>query len=93
MIARDVGSLLPAGFASDRKLVTPLSSLSIALVLSVESSDARLGWIVTAVIGGALLTELLVSRTSNEPEPTDEPEEESTEFDGPEFRDNDGGPA
>ncbi|MEJ7602431.1 MAG: hypothetical protein WKG01_31355 [Kofleriaceae bacterium] len=91
-----VGSLLPAGFASDRKLVTPLSSLSIALVLSVESPDARLGWIVTAVIGGALLTELLVTSTSG-PHPGDDDdsapaEPESTEFDGPEFRDDAGGP-
>jgi Kef-type K+ transport system membrane component KefB len=84
-----VGSLLPAGFASERKLVTPLSSLSIALVLSVESSGDRVAWIVTAVIGAALLTELLLQRTDRDvaDDDTREPEEPG-EFDGPEFRDD-----
>jgi hypothetical protein len=90
-----VGSVLPAGFASDRKLVTPLSSLSIALVLSVETAD-RGSWIVTAVIGGALLTELLIPRTkgmyaADDDHPHDEPEEPG-EFDGPEFRDEEAPP-
>lgn len=84
-----VGSLLPVGFASERKLVTPLSSLSIALVLSVESTGDRVAWIVTAVIGGALLTELLVQKTNGDPPADDDAHasDEPGEFDGPEFRD------
>lgn len=60
-----VGALLPAGFADDRQLVTPMSGLSIALVISVQSlaPDAGLPWVVTAVIGGAILNEILVQRT------------------------------
>jgi hypothetical protein len=39
-----------------------MSGLSIALVISVSglSADAGLSWVVTAVIGGAIGTELLV---------------------------------
>ena len=57
-----VGALLPADFADQRQLVTPISGLSIALVISVESlyHDAGLPWIVTAVIGGSVVTEFLV---------------------------------
>lgn len=57
-----VGALLPSGFADQRQLIAPLSGLSIALVISVQSasSDAGLPWIVTAVIGGAIATELLI---------------------------------
>lgn len=60
-----VGGLLPAGFADDRQLVTPMSGLSIALVISAQSlaPDAGLSWVVTAVIGGAILNEVLVQRT------------------------------
>ncbi|MGN6104978.1 MAG: cation:proton antiporter, partial [Kofleriaceae bacterium] len=56
-----VGALLPPGFADQRRLVAPMSSLSIALVISVESlyHDSGLPWVTTAVIGGALVTELL----------------------------------
>ena len=63
-----VGALLPASFADQRRLVTPISGLAIALVISVESlyHDAGLPWIITAVIGGSLLTELLVSRKGDE---------------------------
>jgi hypothetical protein len=59
-----VGAYLPANFADQRNWLTPLSGLSIALVISVQSlyRDTGLSWIVTAVIGGSLLTELLVSR-------------------------------
>jgi Kef-type K+ transport system membrane component KefB len=61
-----VGAYLPANFADQRSWVTPLSGLSIALVISVQSlyQDTGLAWIVTAVIGGAIVTEFLVSRTS-----------------------------
>lgn len=60
-----VGQFLPANFADQRNWVTPLSGLSIALVISVESlyQDEGLAWIVTAVIGGSILTEFLVTRT------------------------------
>ena len=61
-----VGTFLPPNFADQRNWVTPLSGLSIALVISVESlyQDAGLPWIVTAVIGGSILTEFLVTRTA-----------------------------
>jgi Kef-type K+ transport system membrane component KefB len=60
-----VGALLPTAFADQRTLVTPLSGLSIALVISVQSlyHDEGLPWIMTAVIGGAVVAELLVART------------------------------
>jgi len=63
-----VGAALPAGFADQRQLVTPMSGLSIALVVSVESiyHDAGLAWIITAVIGGSIATEFLVSATSKD---------------------------
>ena len=66
-----VGALLPSTFADQRALVTPLSGVSIALVISVESlyHDTGLGWIVTAVIGGSIATEFLVSRTDTEAAP------------------------
>ena len=72
-----VGALLPSDFADHRQLVTPLSGLSIALVISVESlyHDAGLPWIVTAVIGGSVVTEFLVSRSPDataSPTPIDE---------------------
>lgn len=66
-----VGQYLPAGFADQRNWVTPLSGLSVALVISAQSRyhDVGLPWIVTAVIGGSLVTEFLVSRTGTvEPE-------------------------
>jgi Kef-type K+ transport system membrane component KefB len=57
-----VGESLPDGFADRRMLVSPLSSLSIALVVSVESlhKAPTLAWVTTAVIGGAFLIELVV---------------------------------
>ena len=73
-----VGSALPAGFADQRDLVTPISGLSIALVVSVESiyHDPGLAWIITAVIGGSIATEFLVSAThkgdTSAPAPIDE---------------------
>jgi hypothetical protein len=61
-----VGALLPSAFADQRQLITPLSGLSVALVISVESlyHDDGLQWIVTAVIGGSIVTEFLISRTA-----------------------------
>jgi len=57
-----LGDEAPVGFTEDRTLVSPLSSLSIALVISVESlyNDTALAWVTTAVIGGAIITEVLV---------------------------------
>jgi Kef-type K+ transport system membrane component KefB len=57
-----VGAELPSGFADQRRLIAPLSGLSIALVISVPSlsPEAGLSWVVTAVIGGAIATELLI---------------------------------
>jgi len=66
-----VGAQLPATFADRRQLVTPLSGLSIALVISVDSlardhgSASGLPWLMTAVIGGAVVTELIVARTKD----------------------------
>jgi hypothetical protein len=51
----------PAGFTDDRMLITPLSGLSIALVISVaDYGGSTLPWVTTAVIGGAIATEVLV---------------------------------
>jgi len=63
-----VGALLPSSFADQRVLVTPMSGLSIALVLSVDSlhHDLGLPWIITAVIGGSIATEFLLRRTSRD---------------------------
>ncbi|MCW5808491.1 MAG: hypothetical protein KIT31_39435 [Deltaproteobacteria bacterium] len=60
-----VGALLPMGFADQRQPVQPMSGLSIALVVSMSSlyADPGLGWVVTAVIGGAIVTEVLVQLT------------------------------
>ena len=88
----------------------PLSGLSIALVVSVQSlyQDAGLAWIVTAVIGGSLLTEFLVTRTAVDepvvPTPLDELEREAPiderddldereAPDGPIYRDEPAAPA
>lgn len=62
-----VGALLPTAFADQRTLVTPLSGFSIALVISVQSlyHDEGITWIITAVIGGAVVAELLVARTAD----------------------------
>nr|HEX4313560.1 hypothetical protein [Kofleriaceae bacterium] len=59
-----VGSLLPSGFADHRQLVSPVSSLAIALVVSIDHPDETLSWIATAVIGGAIVTEVLVTFTT-----------------------------
>ena len=59
-----VGGLLPTGFADQRQLIAPVSSLSIALVVSIDKPDAALPWVVTAVIGGAIVSEVLVQFTS-----------------------------
>lgn len=96
-----VGALLPRGFADDRKLFAPMSGLSIALVISVGSLhvDSGLAWVITTVIGGSILTEVLVQMTSRErpeqaPEsrPIDELDREPIDelddpADGPIYRD------
>ena len=102
-----VGALLPKTFADDRQLVTPISGLSIALVISVESlyHDTGLPWVITAVIGGSIATEFLVSRRAADPAevaaPIDELERsapidelddlrsDGDDADGPIYRDED----
>ncbi len=66
-----LSALLPPSFAEQRALVTPLSGLSIALVISLQGyyKDAGLPWIITAVIGGAVVAELLVARTKDDAHP------------------------
>jgi hypothetical protein len=68
-----VGKNLPEGYADRRAMVTPVSALSIALVISlygltgqivhlVDNSPSPVPiWIATVVIGGAVVTEILVS--------------------------------
>jgi len=100
-----VGQFLPSSFADTREWVTPLSGLSIALVISVQSlyADAGLPWIVTAVIGGSIVTEFLITRTGGSDEPVtavdelahsgridelDELDDHSDVADGPVYRDD-----
>jgi hypothetical protein len=66
-----VGQFLPTSFADQRNWVTPLSGLSIALVISVQSlyADDGLRWIVTAVLGGSIVTEFLITRGSTDESP------------------------
>ena len=59
-----VGGVLPRRFVEHRRMVTPLSGLSIALVISAFGHDKALPWLLTAVIGGAVVTELLVQIAS-----------------------------
>ena len=77
-----------------RTLVTPLSVLSIALVISADHTTLEsrsLAWVVTAVIGGALVTEILVQTTRgddivDDPAPHDSIDE-LDEASGPVYRD------
>jgi len=102
-----VGGLLPAGFADQRQLVAPISGLSIALVISVGSlyADTGLTWVVTAVIGGSIVTEFLVQLTQRpddaaapldgreEPDRIDELDDaHSGPMAGPIYRDDKDGP-
>jgi Kef-type K+ transport system membrane component KefB len=55
------GGESPRGFTEDRTLIAPLSGLSIALVVSVAGyGGTALTWVTTAVIGGAIVAEMLV---------------------------------
>lgn len=64
---RVVGHLLPSAYSEKRELVLPMSTLSIALVVSIERfRDPGLSWVVTAVIAGALLTEVIVGLQPDE---------------------------
>jgi Kef-type K+ transport system membrane component KefB len=58
-----VGAFLPIGFAERRTVFTPMSGLAIALVISIDSlyKDPGLPWIVTAVVGGSIATELILA--------------------------------
>jgi ABC-type oligopeptide transport system ATPase subunit len=67
---------LPAGYADQRAMITPVSALAIALVVSVHglegtTYDLVTGdevhvpfWIATVVLGGAIINEFLVTITS-----------------------------
>jgi Kef-type K+ transport system membrane component KefB len=59
---RVIGSGMPESFLEQRALVAPLSALSIALVISFagDRSGSSIAWVVTAVIGGSAVTELLI---------------------------------
>ncbi len=61
-----VGALLPPGYADQRVLVSPLSPLAIALVVSLQGSAGGIpsAWLVTVVIGGAIMTEVAVQLTA-----------------------------
>ena len=102
-----LGDRVPASFVDARTLVSPLSPLAIALVLSLQGSAGGQPspWLVTVVIGGALLTELVVQLTApptargaasastaaSGPPPTPAPIDELDEPDGPApiYRDDD----
>ncbi len=60
-----VGAQLPSGYADRRNLITPMSALSIALVISIDQLDRTSGlpWFVTLVIGGSIVTELVIQRS------------------------------
>jgi Kef-type K+ transport system membrane component KefB len=61
MTRASLGAVLPLEFTERRKLVLPMSTMAIALVVSIERfRDVGLTWVVTAVIGGSIMTELLV---------------------------------
>ena len=82
-----------------RTLVTPLSVLSIALVISADHTtfgSRSLAWVVTAVIGGALVTEILVQTTRGDEIADDPaPHESIDELDaasGPVYRDEEDHP-
>ena len=64
-----IGATMPDRFVEDRRIVAPMSALAIALVISVESSSRgqSIAWVVTAVIGGALVTELMLPAEQGEP--------------------------
>ena len=65
-LRKTAGTILPREFIDRRRLVVPMSTLAIALVVSIERfRDVGLNWVVTAVIGSAILTELIVSRTQD----------------------------
>jgi hypothetical protein len=103
-----VGALLPKGFAERRDLITPMSALSIALVISIDSlyRDLGLPWIITTVIGGSIVTELLIQKLGRDaadasPEPVDElgsapidelDDRSSGAVDGPVYRDEPSAP-
>lgn len=71
-----VGPLLPPGFAEKRQLVMPLSSLSIAIVVGVDAVQGTrsLPWVITAVIGGAIISEVIVQLLAKAPPDTTTPE-------------------
>jgi hypothetical protein len=57
--------LVPGGLTSDERrslIFSPMGALSIAIVVNAQDlySGAAVPWMVTAVIGGAIVTEIIV---------------------------------
>jgi hypothetical protein len=78
-------AVVPEHFAEKRQVLVPMSALSIALVVSIERfRDLGLTWVVTAVIGGSIVTEVIVSFRDDKtedappaaPDPVDELDEQ-----------------
>ncbi|HVV88679.1 MAG TPA: hypothetical protein VHE35_36795 [Kofleriaceae bacterium] len=63
---RSLAVRFPDSFVGDRTLVSALSPLSIALVLSLQGSAGGppSPWLLTVVLGGAMLTEIAVQLTA-----------------------------
>ena len=71
-----------------REVITPLSSLSIAIVVGVQIMYAgtAIPWLMTAVLGGAIVTEVLVQATTpNRRFPTAPIADEDDLFEGPSY--------
>ena len=88
-------SVLDSSMTDERQLISPLSVLSIALVISAENTGGghTLSWVVTAVIGSAIISEILVQAmpTSEDvvaAEPPPAPIDELDERSGPVYRDD-----
>jgi Kef-type K+ transport system membrane component KefB len=95
-----LGSVLPIDFTERRSLILPMSTMAIALVVSIERfRDAGLPWVVTAVIGGSIVFEALVpfGRGSSDDEPEEHggpaPIDELDDSRGPVYDREPGGPS
>lgn len=60
---------VPGGLSSDEKrslIFSPIGALSIAIVVNAQDLyyGATISWMVTAVIGGAIVTEIIVQIAS-----------------------------
>jgi hypothetical protein len=88
---------MPETFLEQRALVAPLSALSIALVISFagDAAGKSIAWVVTAVIGGSAVTELLIPPAPaapirpRTPIPIDELDDDDDELDDEDDEDDD----